>query len=364
MRKRTPFVKALIASAAFALPTAVFAMPAQESELKTRVVVDAFDRSVEVPAVVRSIAAVGGAARTLTYAGYADMIVGVTEMDKKATPAMPYSLVNAARFASLPSVGSGGSNDTPFIEQLIELSPDIIVAHTALENVLIIAEKTGIPTIGIYPEGVFDPSFPRALRVLEEAVGPGGRASEVSAFVDVCARDLEKRTKDIPENQKPSVYAGGVSFRGGHGFEGTYGAYPPFDAVHAKNVADAAGKKGGFLIDPEKVLAWDPDIIFLNPANMHLVNEDYAKRKDFYESFTAVKKGRIYAQVSYNYNWTNMEIAIADAYYAGKVIYPERFSDVDMDAKADEIFSAMLGEPLYAKLKAEGMAFGPMTIGK
>ena len=59
-----------------------------------------------------------------------------------------------------------------------------------------------------------------------------------------------------------------------------------------------------------------------------------------------------------------MELAIADAYYAGKVIYPEQFADVDIIKKADEIFTVMLGQPFYEQLAADGYRFEKMTIGE
>ncbi|MEM2530763.1 MAG: hypothetical protein QXL32_06605 [Candidatus Bathyarchaeia archaeon] len=42
---------------------------------------------------------------------------------------------------------------------------------------------------------------------------------------------------------------------------------------------------------------------------------------------------------------------MADAYYMGKVLYPDRFGDVDPELKADEIFMAFLGKPLYRQYK-------------
>jgi len=42
---------------------------------------------------------------------------------------------------------------------------------------------------------------------------------------------------------------------------------------------------------------------------------------------------------------------IADAYYIGKVLYPEQFSDVDPEKKADEIFTMFVGKPVYTDLK-------------
>lgn len=329
-----------------------------------RIVTDVYGRQVELPEKVETIAAIGGAARILTYAGCADKLTGVTDMDKQNISAMPYTAVNAEHFASLKSVGSGGSNDTCYIEELVTLAPDVIFGFTDETTIKNVAAKTGIPTIGIYPDGMFDESFYSALELIGQVAGTEEHCSKVIDYIKDCQEDLDKRTKDIPDEDKPTVYTGAVSFRGAHGFEGTYAYYPPFTAIHAKNVVDETGKTGALLIDLEKVTVWDPDIIFLNPANMSLVNEAYAKNKAFYDSLKAVKSGNVYSQISYNYNWTNMEIAIADAYYAGKIIYPEQFSDIDPVKKADEIFGIMLGRPFYEKLTADGYKFEKITIGE
>lgn len=331
---------------------------------ESRIVTDVFGRQVEIPQKVETVAAIGGAARLLTYAGCADKLVGVTDMDKQNITAMPYSVVNAEHFAALPSVGSGGANDTPYIEELVTLAPDVIIGLTDENTIKNVADKTGIPTIGIYPEGMFDDSFYFALELIGQVMGNEEHCSKVIDFIKECQADLDRRTRDIPDEEKPTVYTGAVSFRGAHGFEGTHANYPPFTAIHAKNVADETGQSGGFIVDLEKVTVWDPDIIFLNPTNMHLVEEHYKKNKAFYHGLKAVQTGEIYTQISYNYNWTNMEIAIADAYYAGKVIYPDRFADIDPIEKADEIFTVMLGQPFYDKLAQDGIRFEKITLGE
>jgi len=334
------------------------------SSPETRVVTDVYGRQVEIPQKVETVAAIGGAARILTYAGCADKLVGVTEMDKENVSAMPYSVVNAEHFATLPSVGSGGANDTPFIEELVTAAPDVIIGFTAENTIQNVAEKTGIPTVGIYPEEMFAESFYDALALIGEIMGTKEQTTQVIDYIKECQADLDRRTRDIPHEEKPTVYTGAVSFKGPHGFEGTHANYPPFTAIHARNVADETGEKGAFIVDLEKLIVWDPDIIFLNPANLYLVNEHYAKNKAFYESLTAVQNGQIYTQIPYNYNWTNMEIAIANAYYAGKVIYPERFADVDPIKKADEIFTVMLGRPFYDRLAQDGLRFEKITLGE
>jgi iron complex transport system substrate-binding protein len=336
---------------------------AADESKEPRVITDILGRQVELPVQVSRIAAIGGAARILTYAGCADRLVGVTEMDQSNVAAMPYSVVNAAHFQTIATVGTGGSNDTVYVEELVTLAPDVIFAMTDIDTVNDVQNQTGIPVVAVYPTELFDASLFDSLTLIGDIMGTRERCDAVVAYIKGCQQDLIDRTKDIPEEQKPTVYAGAVSFRGAHGFEGTYGAYPPFDAIGAVNVVDETGQTGALLIDLEKVLVWDPDIIFLNPANMNLVNEDYVVNGSFYESLTAVQNGAVYSQISYNYNWTNIEIAIADTYYAGKIIFPDAFADVDPVEKADEIFQALLGQPFYQQLADAGYTFGTMTIG-
>jgi len=61
----------------------------------------------------------------------------------------------------------------------------------------------------------------------------------------------------------------------------------------------------------------------------------------------AFKEGRVYGILPYNYYHTNVAVALADAYYIGKILYPERFSDVNPSEKADEIFRVFVGKALY-----------------
>ena len=48
----------------------------------------------------------------------------------------------------------------------------------------------------------------------------------------------------------------------------------------------------------------------------------------------------------------NHETSLANAYYIGKVLYPEQFADIDPAAKADEIYEFVVGDPVYEQLKA------------
>ena len=58
----------------------------------------------------------------------------------------------------------------------------------------------------------------------------------------------------------------------------------------------------------------------------------------------------------------NMEMAVADAWYAGSVLYPEGFSDIDPEAKAREIFTTLLGSDPYDQLKEAGYGFTTLSL--
>ena len=53
-----------------------------------------------------------------------------------------------------------------------------------------------------------------------------------------------------------------------------------------------------------------------------------------------------------------------DAYYAGKVLYPDRFEDIDMETKGNEILEMFLGRGFFREMEADGLYFGKLTLGE
>lgn len=200
--------------------------------------------------------------------------------------------------------------------------------------------------------------------ILGELYGKEQRAEELTGYLKEIQEDLTKRTENIPEEEKPSVYVAGISFQGSHGFEGTEAYYGPLELIGANNLANTTGQTGAFDMDPEQVLAWDPDVIFIDFNGLELIQEDYAANPDYYQWLTAVKEGRVYSQISFRSYASNLETALADAYYAACVLYPEEFADVDYEKKAEEIFQMLLGVNPYQDLKEAGYEFGPIVIGE
>ena len=335
-----------------------------EETKDTRMITDGAGRQVEIPQKVESIVCVGvGALRYTCYMGAQDLVVAVEDCEKEPVISRLYNYVNIDKFSALPIIGTNGN---PYPEEIINVAPDVIVmSKSASVEADDLQAKTGTPVV-VVPgsDTTLDQNAYDTIRIMGELYGKESRATELTDYLKGIQKELDDKTRDIPDGEKPSVYVGGVSFKGHHGFEGTEAGYGPFALINAKNLADTTGQTGAFNIDLEQVLSWNPDIIFVDFNGMSLIKDDYAKNPDYYESLAAVQEGKVYSQISFRANASNLETALADAYYAACVIYPEQFADVDPVAKAEEIFETLLGVNPYADLKEAGYEFRPITIGE
>ena len=335
----------------------------QETAPETRIITDSMDRNVEIPYSVERIVCVGvGALRYTCYVGGADRVVGVEDYETKPGMSRLYNYVNFDLFQNLPVTGTNGE---PFVEEIINVDPQVIVMSSyASQDPDELSQKTGIPVV-VVPgsDTTLDEKAYVTIRILGELYQLEDRAEDLTAYLKSIQKDLDDRTASIAEDAKPTCYVGGVSFKGHHGFEGTEAYYGPFELIHAKNLANTTGQTGAFNIDVEQVLSWDPEIIFLDFNGMNLINEDYGAHPDFYNALTAVQEGKVYSQISFRSSASNLETALADAYYAACVMYPQQFQDIDPVEKAGEIFTKLLGSNPYHDLEEAGYAFCQITIG-
>ena len=114
----------------------------------------------------------------------------------------------------------------------------------------------------------------------------------------------------------------------------------------------------------EQIIEWDPDIIFLDPGNMDLVNDEYAHNPAYFDSLRAVQEGQVYTMPSTNAAGPNVTYLLINAYFAGITLYPEQFADVNLEEKAAEIMNMMLGSAFFEEMEAGGLYYGTITIGE
>lgn len=328
-------------------------------------VTDGFGRSVTAPSPPESVVCSGsGCLRYLVYLQAQDLVVGVDDIEKKEQEAegRPYALAYGSKFKDLPLIGEFRGKDDP--EKIISIGPDVVFKTgstgtaygTSAAEADKLEDKTGIPVVA-FPYGSLRDDAEKAemyggLRVMGEVLGKQDRAEEVIAYIDATMADLERRTGDIPEADQKSVYVGGISSAGAHGIISTEPAYPPFLWVHAKNVATGLGTAHADVAK-EALVNWDPEYIFIDAGTTQMESGGAVgelKNDAALAGLSAAKNGKVYGVLPYNFYNTNYETVLADAYFVGKTLYPDRFADVDPVKKADEIYTFFVGKPVFGDL--------------
>ena len=335
---------------------------------ETRTIEDQLGRIIEIPANVERIVPLGNTPRMITYLGLADKVVGIGGMAfDQVTPVTAYAYAMMDTWADLPIVGTDAAGATDYYpEQIISVQPDVILCSYSLELADEIQAKTGIPTIAVAQGTLFEEDYNEALRILGNVCGAKDRAEEVIAYIEDCLEDLNTRTANISDSNKPTVLGAAATFKGKHGIDGVYINYPVFMAINAKDIAsEQAGPdwSSGVTVDKEQILGWNPDIIFLDAGNLDLVRLDYDENPDFYSQLSAFTKGEVYTYPNSTSYYSNVEIPIVNCYYVASLLYPDEFADIDFEQKASEVFEFFLNDATYLKtLEDGGYAYAKATF--
>lgn len=318
-------------------------------------ITDFTNRTVKIPKNVGKVVAVGpGMLRLITYLNATSLLAGVEEVEKQWSPVgRDYAMAFSNTFKDLPVIGPGGPGKPPSPELILAVKPDLVIMSSTYVQFYDpdkLQQEVGAPVIVVDYSPVTSSdltAFYKALRLLGKALNRVDRAEELISYVQSILNDLRRRVDGV-NTSAVKVFVGAVSYRGAQPFTATQSPYPPLWWLSTKSVADAVAKSSGFInLDFEYLLAEQPDLIFIDENNLNTVLQDFSKSPQKYCSLKAFKEGRVYGLLPFNYYHSNVAVALADAYYIGKVLYPERFSDVDPIAKADEIFKMFVGKPIY-----------------
>ncbi len=336
-------------------------------------VTDAFGRKVKVSKSVNHVICSGsGCLRLLVYLGAHHKIVAVdsAETKNRKLDARPYALSNP-QFKNYPMFGEFRGKDHPELILGLKTQPEVIFkAYSRVEdNPDELQNKTGIPVVAVnYGNlGALKQDFFQALRIMGKVMGEDQRAEEVIGFFKSHMAELHRRSANIPKEEKKRCYIGGVAYRGPHGLQSTEPAYPPFKMVNVINVVFDPAKSPKELVHAdvakEKIMDWNPDRIFVDLSTIQSDQKANAlfelKNDPVYQELKAVKRGYVFGLLPYNWYTKNFGSVIADAYYIGKVIYPERFKDIVPEKKADEIYTFLVGKPVFQQMKTlfSGLVF-------
>ena len=328
-------------------------------------VTDAFGREVSIPESPEKIAVVGsGSMRYFVYLGIdLDDVCAVdyqdSKLNKQTFNLRPYSLANP-EILEIPEVGAAkGVVDN---EKLLMSGAEILFMGGASSSNAEVAneiqEKTGIPVVMFYTGNYVTDAekIQDTLLMLGDILGKEQRAKDLIAYFDAVEADLKKRVAGLSAEE--TVYVGGVSYNGVHGLDGTDPTYYPFAVLNIKNAAaevTSVSQTGYAQISKEKLLAWDPDFILVDLSTLTAAEGGALvelKNDPSYRELTAVKNSMVYTVNPHTSMNVNHETTLANAYFIGKLLYPEQFEDIDPVKKADEIYTFVVGEPVFDLLSA------------
>lgn len=348
------------------------------SWVSAKIVTDVTGETVHLPDSINYVICSGsGCLRLLTYLQAQDRIVGVDSIEtrKRKFDARPYALANP-QFKKMSIFGEFRGHDNP--EQILTLTPQPQVIFKTYSqmgyNPIELQQKTGIPVVVLNYGNLthFRPELYKSLRLMGTVLGKEERAEQVISFFEKTISDLEQRTKDVPAEKRPKVYLGGVAFKGPHGFQSTEPTYPPFKFVKAHNLAyDQTMTKSELSnsnIAKEKIVTWNPDYLFLDLSTLQLGDEvgglHELKTDPAYQSLSSVKNNRVYGLLPYNWYTKNYGSILANAYYIGTLLYPKRFADIESNEKADEIYTFLVGKPLFTTMNGlfKNLAFKDIPL--
>ena len=362
-RSRRGVLQAAGATGIAALTTGVTGCttPLGQAGSGERTIEDMAGRRVALPAAVSSVVGLGGGTlRYLSYMGLPDRLAGVEEIATDASMVRPYTIAHGTTFASLPSVGPSWGGDPELIAQA---DPDVIFFAGDPSQAATIQQKTATPTVVIAYGDMYTnrQQTYTAWQIIGTVTGRTDRATTLvdahRSYID----DLEERTADV-SSDVPTVYYGGKSYHGARGITGTKYPFPPFRFVNAANAARLDYETvTNLTVSREDLLRWDPEMLFVDRANLPLVREDVATHPE-YRHLSAIQSGAVFGLHPMSAYQRNDATMLGAAYYIGTKVSPERFADVSFREKIDEIYEVFLGESVHQSMVEAYGPFGPVEV--
>ena len=369
---KTKKVSIILLALVTVLMLCAFSAAAEEGEIT---ITDMIGREVTVvPGSYQRVVCIGaGALRMYSYIGDVSLLSGVEDIDNLSlaerpkmfdSVARPYMLAYSDVFETLPSCGVGGPNaQTAEAEKILSCEPDIVISeYEDVEKEDALQEQLGVPVITLRSGsgGVFDENFFATMRLLGVIFRNEEKAENLVSFIQSEREEISSRTADIPEEEKPAVYICGLGNWGTTNHLMTAPNYISFSIANVKNVVTGLANNGIQPIEEEKftALGEDMDIIIMDAAAVKNIKPLFAEDPEMFAASKAWNDGEVYLEMAYNAYYTNYEIALLNTWFIAKSVYPDRFEDIDMTAKINEVTQAFYGMDLAEQISSAPSSFG------
>ncbi len=236
------------------------------------------------------------------------------------------------------------------LEQLVALHPQVVfVTNYAPKEMIDQISALGIPVLAISlrhddagQQGKINPTMQNEEQAYDRGIKEGitligevvNQPQQAKALIDAAfagRKLVSDRLKDLPAQQRVRAYMANPDLT-------TYGSgkYTGLMMAHAGAFNVAAATVQGFKqVSMEQVVAWNPQVIFVQDRYPKVVND--IKNDANWQSIAAVKNHQVWLMPEYAKAWgypMPEAIGLGELWMAKK-LYPEKFRDIDMQQQAD-----------------------------
>lgn len=236
-------------------------------------------------------------------------------------------------------------------EKLVALKPQVVfVTNYAPQEMIDKISSLGIPVVAISlrhdapgektrlnptiadEEKAYDLGLREGITLIGEIVNKPAEAKALIAATDAGRKRVSDRLKDLPPQQRVRAYMANPELT-------TYGSgkYTGLMMAHAGAMNVAAASIQGFkTVAMEQVIAWNPQVIFVQDRYPSVVNEINSSPQ--WQTIDAVKHHRVYLMPDYAKAWgyPMPEAMGVGELWMAKKLYPETFKDVDVRKVAND----------------------------
>ncbi|MBR4396256.1 MAG: ABC transporter substrate-binding protein [Methanobrevibacter sp.] len=342
MEKKTTIILAiLIALIACGVAISLFASPSSIASSGNQTITDMANRTVNIPGDINRVVATSPPMTTIMYMLAPEKIAGVnfqwTDEELKYVPNQYKD--------KFPVVGGWfGSQDGNY-EEFIASEPDFVVESidegmgVDLSTVAERQEKFGsIPVVAV-TDNTNVTKIDSTIEFMGKILQREDKANELIAFNDKYLSEVNIVASSIPDSEKKSVYyASGEDGLSTYASGASHGQL--ISLVGGKNVADTEVQDSGseLTVSIEQVMKWNPDVIIATDEDFY--NNVYKDSK--WASVKAVKDHQVYISPQSPFKWfdrppgANIIIGVP---WTAKVIYPDKYSNINMVDATKEFYS-------------------------
>ena len=268
-------------------------------------VVDQNNMTARVPAEVRR-AVMTALPLPSVYALTGAPIEYIVGMHPGSSSAIENSVM-AAMYPSLLGIKSNFIEGQDInVEELIKLSPDVVMYWAEYTNQYNVMKTANIPAVGVKTQGGGDAitTLETWLNIMGQIFSTQGNAQKVIEYGRQIQKEIAAKTGSLTDQEKPKTI-----MLYGHSAEaisvGSTGEYGGFWVESTGGFNPARDIKGNPTVNMEQIYAWNPDIIVITTFSQTMPQDLYNNTipGQDWSHVKAVRERKVYKEPLGVYRW-------------------------------------------------------------